>query len=81
MLALTILMEGDGMLKDIPEEKIVHVVQPITVAALDQGMTSGKPSVAIAIPLEDGRIVLAETSMRLFLAAARAFRTRYGDLG
>ena len=48
------------------------------VAALDGGMTSGRPSVMLRFGLPDGRTVLAETSMRLFLTAARAFAARYG---
>jgi len=42
-------------------------------------MASGKTSVAFDIPLPDGRHVLAETSLELFLAAADALRARYGD--
>jgi hypothetical protein len=40
---------------------------------------SGKPSVALGFELPDGRWVLAETSLALFLTAAEALRARYGD--
>ena len=54
-------------------EKIVHVPDAvIEVGTLRAGMTSGKDSVMICVPLPDGRIVLAETSAELFVAAGRA---------
>ena len=81
MLALVIKLDGDGMLEGTPKEEIVHVTGPITIGALTGGMQSGAPSVAIAIRLPDGRVVLAETSMKLFFGAARAFRAKFGDLG
>lgn len=49
----------------------------IRVGALPHGMQSGRTSVAIAVPLPDGRIVLTETSLALFLAAADALRAAY----
>jgi hypothetical protein len=57
---------------------VVHVTAPVTVTALDRGMTSGKPSMAFIIPPPNGQTVLAETSMALFHAAAKAFAARYG---
>lgn len=82
MLALKIILEGDGCWPDLKgnEERIIHLKDAgeIEVAALGGGMTSGRPSVAIRLDLPDGRVVFAETSMRLFLAAARAFAAKYG---
>lgn len=49
---------------------------PIQVARLPGGMVSGKSSVAIRIDLPDGRVVVAETSLALFLGAARVFQVR-----
>jgi hypothetical protein len=46
----------------------------IEVALLRGGMVSGAPSVTIRINLPDGRVVLTETSLQLFLAAADALR-------
>ena len=51
----------------------------IQVTGLEGGMQSGRPSVAIRLDLEDGRVVLAETSLALFLSAADALKARYGD--
>lgn len=79
MISLTIRLDGDDALKGTPPDKIVHVTDPITVAGLTGGMTSGKPSVALLVPLPDGRTVVAETSLALFLTAADALRSRHGD--
>lgn len=51
----------------------------VTVGGLPGGMESGNPSVAIRIDAPDGRVVVAETSLRLFLQAAAALRGRYGE--
>jgi hypothetical protein len=58
---------------------LINNKQPIRVAGLDDGMTSGKPSVAFGIVLPDGRWVFAETSLRLFLTAADVLKARFGD--
>jgi len=51
----------------------------VAVAALGRGMETGRPSIMMRIELEDGSVVLAQTSLRLFSAATRAFVARYGD--
>jgi hypothetical protein len=51
----------------------------IEIGGLEAGMASGRPSLAFCFTLPDGRVVLAETSLVLFLAAADAFRARFGD--
>jgi hypothetical protein len=76
-----ILLDGEGALRDIEPDKIIHTTEPWTVLALAGGMESKKPSVAFVIALPDGHVVLAETSMRLFHVAAKAFAARYGWLG
>ena len=85
MLALTVILDGEGCWPDLQEKrdeyKVIHVANDgeIQVAALSGGTTSGRPSVMIRIDLPDGRVVLAETSMRLFLGAAAAFSARYRE--
>lgn len=82
--SMVIKLEGDGAWPDLVEKmqagKVIHIGNGshIEVAALSGGMTSGRPSVMFRIDLPDGRTVMAETSMRLFLTAARAFEARYG---
>lgn len=53
---------------------------PIQIGALEGGMVGGRPSVAIRIDLPDGRIVVAETSLRLFQMANAALLGRFGDV-
>lgn len=53
---------------------IVHLPDPdLRIIRVPRGMQSGASSVMIEIPLPDGRVLLAETSMALFLACAAAF--------
>jgi len=78
MLAIHIFLEGDEMLSKFPEDKVVDISGEMWMGALGNGMISGKPSVGIAFQLDDGRIALAQTSMRLFHTAAKAFAAKYG---
>ena len=82
MISLRIILQGDGCfsdLKDKDPERIIHVIEGISVALLEHGMKSGKPAVAIRIDLPDDRTVIGETSLALFLSAADAFKARTGD--
>jgi hypothetical protein len=72
---VTIIPNGDGAWPDIVGRVDYHLgndAKPIQIALLKAGMASGKPSVTIRIDLPDGKVVLAETSLALFLAAAEA---------
>jgi len=75
---LRIVLEGRGAFPELQGKK-VHRAQIESVTSLAGGMQSGKASVAVLIPLEDGSYVFAETSLSLFCAAARAFIARHGD--
>lgn len=44
----------------------------VRIGLLRNGTTTGRASVALAIPLPDGRVVLAQTTWRLFHTAARS---------
>ena len=59
--------------------KLIHVTQAIGISGIPNGMQSGAPSVAIRLDLQDGRVVLVETSLKLFLMAANGLRARFGD--
>jgi hypothetical protein len=50
------------------------------VGTLEGGTDSGQPAVIVRIDMPDGSIVLAQTTLRLFQMAARAFTAKYGDL-
>lgn len=62
-------------------DKIIHLAGEavIKMLALEGGMASGKPSVAIRLDLPDGRTVIAETSARLFVMAAAAIVGKWPD--
>ena len=46
----------------------------IRVGRLTRGCVSGASTVAVVIETQDGRKFIAETTMALFLSAARAFK-------
>ena len=73
MLALKVILEGDGCWRDLKGKEIIHVTEGIQLAMLKEGMKSGASSVAIRIDLPDGKTVMAETSLKLFIKAAAAF--------
>jgi hypothetical protein len=84
---LDIHINGDGCWPDLEGSTIaggngprLQVTEVASIAALASGMQSGLPSVMIRLNLPDGTVALGETSMRLFLQAAAAFRARYGDV-
>jgi hypothetical protein len=82
MVALRIIVDGEGALPELaPAVAAGRLVRaPLaTLAALPGGMQSGEPSVAAVIDLPDGRVVFAETSLRMLLAACDAFVARHGD--
>lgn len=84
MPTLAIKLDGDGSYPDLARRAadVIHLGEgapPIGVTALAGGMASGRTSVMLRLDLPDGRVVLAETSVRLFLLAADALRARYGD--
>jgi hypothetical protein len=82
MPSIDLRLEGDGAIPEMAEaikKNRVHNAEHIVLSALEGGMQSGKPSVVIAIPLKDGSWVHAQSSLRLFLACARALEIRYGD--
>lgn len=86
MLAIDLKLDGDGAYADLDEKmgtgQLIHLgngARPIGITALKDGMASGRPSVMLRLDLPDGRAVLAETSLRLFLAVADVLRAEYGD--
>jgi hypothetical protein len=83
MIGMNIKLDGDNVWPDLRDKTIIHLGQdapPISVAVLNGGLASGRPSVAIRIDLPDGQTVVAETTARLFCTAAKAIMARYPDL-
>ena len=86
MQAITLILEGDGAWPDLPEikeaGKLTYLTDrdtnwSISMAALKEGMASGKTSLAIRIDKPDGEVVLVETSLTLMDNAIRALRIKY----
>jgi hypothetical protein len=76
---LIIQLNAEGLLEGVDPDSVVHVTTPLTVAPLAGGMASGSPSVMITCVLPDGRTLVAETSLKLFLQAAKIFNDRFAD--
>lgn len=81
-------LDGDGCWPDLKDPKLLMESGKLTwlgdgtsidIAALSAGMQSGRTSLAIRIDLPDGRIVVAEVSLRNMQIAIAAFTARLGD--
>lgn len=82
MPALHIVLEADGLFAGVPKDKLAIAEGSIDVGVLDGGMESGKPSVVIGMHLpNNGGTVVGQTTMALFLTAALAMYSRFGDAG
>lgn len=78
MIKLDIHLDGDNCWPDLREKGCVEGTLE-SVAALPRGTLSGLPTVTLRVRLPDGQVVLAETTLNLFLSAAAAFKGRYGQ--
>ena len=76
MLATKVIVDADGSLGDIAD-KLVEAEGVYAITALEAGMISGKPSVGFVVKTKDGNFILAQTSMEIFLTAAKLFKSRY----
>lgn len=77
--SITIHLDGDACWPDLTSKEHRHG-KIVSVATLPDGTSGGRPSIMIRAELDDGSIVLIETTLRLFNACAAAFRGRYGDV-
>lgn len=84
MVKVRILNEGPAWPElNADDPMVIHIgndAPPIDVVLLDRGMQSGKPSVAMRFDTTAGPVVIAETSARLFVTAARMIMARHPDL-
>jgi hypothetical protein len=79
MIALHVFLNAEEMLLDLPQgTKLVELDKELRIGVLEGGTIEGNPTVSICFPLPQGGYAFAETSLRLFLAAARVFAARYG---
>lgn len=77
MIALEIIMNGDSCWPDLV---LFEEGERLAIAVLSGGTTEGHPSVTIRIDLPSDRIVLAQTTARLFCTAAKMIEAKYPDL-
>jgi hypothetical protein len=79
----------DGGWSDIPAlmkaDKLVNLTGNsapyIQVTSIASGMVSGSASVILRLDLPDGKVLLVETSLALFTAAADAMRAAHERMG
>lgn len=78
MTQLRILLDGDGCWPDLQGKvgtpHVWHVTEGVEIARLRAGMSSGKTSATIRIPLPDGRVLLTEISLDMLELTVKAFR-------
>lgn len=67
---VTVELNGDGCWPDL---KTWWRGELESVAYLERGTTDGAPTVTLRIKLDNGQTVLAETTLRMYMAAAAAF--------
>lgn len=73
VLDIKVHENGDNCWPDLKNKRLLAGTLA-GVARLPHGMQSGKSSVSLRIHLATGEVVIAQTSLELFLAAATAFR-------
>jgi hypothetical protein len=78
MIALSIIPDLEGKLKGDPED-CVEPVGLLVIGGLGRGTMEGNPVAVIAAKLPDGKTLVAQTSLKLFLTAADALKAKYGD--
>ena len=72
MTPLKIHLDGDGCWPDLAETSFT-VGRWVALARIPGGTSSGRSAVAARIELPDGRVVLAQTTLRLLVNAVRTF--------
>lgn len=78
MTELIIVPDLEGYWKGSPP-KVLEATAPVVIGGLEGGMATGNPSVGIIVEIEPGLAVFAQTSLKLFLAAADVLKAKYGD--
>lgn len=74
---IDLALNGDNAWPDWADKPMQHFTA-FRMTGLRDGMASGKPSFSIGVELEDGSVVILETSYTLLDNALRAFRARWG---
>lgn len=79
VLATKFIQGDETAYPDLEIDKIVQS-NDLRLVVIDKGMKGGQPSVALRVDLPDGRVVISETSARLFCTSARMIMARYPNL-
>jgi|SRR5215831_1713818 len=74
---VSIIPHGDGALAQL--RGMLHDCRVVCILALEKGMTSGRPSVAVVLEDGHGHAFLGQTSLRVFLEAADQLKIAHGD--
>ncbi len=76
MAVLSFSLDGDGCWPDLKEVlargDLIRPSAPLRLALLKSGMTSGRPSVAVRVDLDDGRVVWTQVSLAQLVVAVKA---------
>jgi hypothetical protein len=75
-MQIKVILEGDNQFPELKGKTDEASLYALTV--LPAGMSSGNPSIGIISQMPNGRFVLSQTSLKLFLSAAKAMEARYG---
>lgn len=76
---LSVHINGEGCWPDLAGN--YEEAEMTSIALLKVGTLSGKPSVTIRVEMEDGSIVLAQTTLALLATAVDGFRAAVGEEG
>lgn len=81
MIGMDIKLDGDGCWPELDVGACLDLTDvPWKVALLQNGTVNGKPTVVLRVDVEGSRPILLQTTLALFLAAARAFEGRMAFL-
>lgn len=78
MITIELFLEGEGAFKDIKGDISIIAMgsRRWRLALLDQGTLDGKPTVTLGIQLDDGKWMVAETSLAALGAAVEAMQAQ-----
>jgi len=78
---LHIVRNGDPAPWNDEPDTIVHPLNPVwDITILEAGTKAGKPSVALRVPLPDGRVLIVETSLAIYTQAVIAGRAVFPEV-
>jgi len=78
MTPLSIILDGQNAWPDLGEDTRAGAIA--AAALLPNGTSGGRPSVGLRIQMDDGEVIIAQTTARLFCMAAKAFMAAHPDL-